>query len=130
MFIRWKRCFLQRSLDTTLKAVLVRSVRVAGRPRQQTMCYLASIREQYQAAPAHRQAFWEVAEERLARVPLDAATRQRLEHQLATTIPRPTVEELQQVVAQQALLAQLAGRMAVSPASSPEWDGHRTREAV
>jgi hypothetical protein len=130
MFVRWKRCVLQRSLDTTLKVFLVRSVRVAGRPRQQTVCYLAAIRAQYQHAPAHRQAFWRRVEERLARLPLDAATRQQLEHQLATTIPRPTVEELQQVVAQQALLEQLASDLASLPASSSGWEGELTREAV
>jgi hypothetical protein len=108
MFVRWKRCALQHSLDTTLKAVLVRSVRVAGRPRQQTVQYLGSIREWYRTAPAHRQAFWELAAERLARVPLDAATRQRVEYQLATAIPRPTGEELQQVAEHRALLEQLA----------------------
>jgi hypothetical protein len=108
MFVRWKRCALQHRLDTTLKAVLVRSVRVAGRPRQQTICYLASIRAQYQHTPAHRQAFWRLAEQRLARLPLDAATRQRVVHQLATAIPRPTGEELQQVDRQRALLEQMA----------------------
>ena len=115
MFVRWKRHTLRRSLDTTLKVFLVRSVRVAGRPRQQTICYLAAIREQYQHAPAHRQAFWDRVDQGLARLSLDAATRQDVETTLASTIPRPTAEELRHVAAQQALLEQLAGRMAVSP---------------
>ena len=115
MFVRWKRYALQRSVDTTLKVFLVRSMRVAGRPRQQTVCYLASIRAQYQAAPAHRQAFWHRVDQRLMRLPLDAATRQQLEHQLATVIPRPTGEELQQVAAQRAWLEQIAAGMIAHP---------------
>lgn len=123
MFVRWKRRTLRRSLDTTLHAVLMRSVRVAGRPRQQTVCYLAAIRAQYQHAPAHRQAFWRQVDERLATLPLDATTRQRVETTLASTIPRPTAAEVQQVVAQQALLEQLVGHLAGPPASRPGGEG-------
>jgi len=114
MFVRWKRRALRRSLDTTLKAVLVRSVWRQGHSCQQTVCYLASIRAQYQHAPAHRQAFWEDVEERLARVPLDTATRQRVVQQLATAVPRPTAAELQQVRAQQTVLQELATQLAPS----------------
>jgi hypothetical protein len=108
MFVRWKCRRLRRDQDTLRYAELVRSVRVHGRPRQQIVQYLGSIRERYRTAPAHRQAFWERVEQRLARLPLDAATRQQLEHHLATAIPRPTGEELQQVARQRALLEQMA----------------------
>jgi hypothetical protein len=86
MFVRWKHRRLRRSRDVTRKAILVRSVWRHGQPRQQIVCYLAAIRAQYQHAPAHRQEFWRRAAERLARLPLDAATRQRVVHQLTTMI--------------------------------------------
>jgi hypothetical protein len=108
MFVRWKCRRLRREQDTLRYAELVRSVRVHGRPRQQVVQYLGSIREWYRTAPAYRQAFWDRVEQRLARLPLDAATRQQLEHQLATAIPRPTGEDLQQVARQRALLEQMA----------------------
>src|SRR5882672_4630391 len=52
MYIRWKRCALRRTADVTLKAFLVHSVRVAGRPRQRILGYLGAIRVRYQQAPA------------------------------------------------------------------------------
>jgi hypothetical protein len=127
MFVRWKCRRLRRDQDTLRYAELVRSVRVHGRPRQQIVQYLGSIREWYCTAPAYRQAFWDLAAERLARVPLDAATRQRVEDQLATAIPRPTGEELQQVAEQRALLEQLATgwtahppRLGLGPGGEPD----------
>jgi hypothetical protein len=115
MFVRWKHRRLRRDQDTLRYAELVRSVRIHGRPRQQIVQYLGSIREWYRTAPAYRQAFWEHVEQRLAHVPLDAATRQQLEHHLATVIPRPTGEELQQVARQRALLEHLATGLTAHP---------------
>jgi hypothetical protein len=114
MFVRWKHRRLRRSPETTLKAVLVRSVWRHGCSHQQTICYLASIRKQYQHAPAHRQAFWCRVDQCLATLPLDAPTRQRVVQQLATAVPRPTEEELQQVMAQQAVLQEMAASLAPS----------------
>jgi hypothetical protein len=114
MFVRWKYRRLRRRRDVTLKAVLVRSVWRHGQPRQHIVCYLAAIHAQHQQAPAHRQAFWKLAAERLARLPLDAATRQRVVQQLAMRIPPPTVEELQQVLAQQVVLQELATQLTPS----------------
>ncbi len=65
MYIRWKRYVLRRTADVTLKAFLVDSVRVAGRPRQRILGYLGAIRERYQQAPAHRQHFWSQVAPRL-----------------------------------------------------------------
>ncbi len=113
MFLRWKYRQLRHSPDRTLRAILVRSVRLEGQPHpcQQIVCYLASIRERYRYAPAHRHMFWLQVEQRLMRLPLDAPTRQRLERQLTAVIPRPTATELHQVSAQAALLAQMAGQI-------------------
>lgn len=107
MFVRWKCRRLRRDQDTLRYAELVRSVRVHGRPRQQIVQYLGSIRERYRTAPAHRQAFWCWVEQRLAHIALDPATRQVLECQLARLVVRPTVEEQQEVIAQQAALRRL-----------------------
>jgi hypothetical protein len=107
MFIRWRRRPLRREADALLYALLVRSVWRQGGSRQQLVGYLASIREQYQQAPAHRQAFWRRVEWRLATSVLDPVVRQRLEHQLATVIPRPTTADLQDVRAQREELQRL-----------------------
>jgi hypothetical protein len=107
MFIRWRRRPLRREADTLRYALLVRSVWHQGGSHQQLVCYLASIREQYQQAPAHRQAFWRRVEWRLATLSLEPMVRQRLEHQLATVIPRPTAADLQDVRAQREELQHL-----------------------
>jgi hypothetical protein len=107
MFIRWKHRRLRRDPDTLRYAELVRSVRVDGRPRQQIVRYLGSIHERYCTAPAHRQAFWHWVECRLRSLALDPAVRQALERQLAQCVPRPTGEEQQEVLAQQAALRRL-----------------------
>jgi hypothetical protein len=112
MFIRWRRRPLRREADTLLYALLVRSVWHHGCPRQQLIGYLASIREQYQHAPAHRQAFWRRVEWRLTTLGLEPAMRQRLAHQLATVIPRPTGGEIQDVLVQQVQLQHLATTLA------------------
>jgi hypothetical protein len=108
MFIRWRRRPLRREADTLLYALLVRSVWHHGCPRQQLVGYLASIREQYQHEPAHRQAFWHRVEWRLATLALEPTIRQRLAHQLATVIPRPTAADLQDILAQREQLQHLA----------------------
>jgi hypothetical protein len=108
MFIRWRRRPLRREADTLLYVLLVRSVWHQGCPRQQLVCYLASIREHYQHEPAHRQAFWHRVEWRLATLALEPTIRQRLANQLATVIPRPTGGEIQDVLAQRAQLQHLA----------------------
>ena len=111
MFIRWRRRPLRREADTLRYALLVRSVWHQGRSHQQLVCYLASIREHYQHEPAHRQAFWRRVEWRLATLAMEPAMRQRLEHQLATVIPRPTGGEIQDVMVQQAQLQHLAATL-------------------
>ena len=95
MYIRWKRCALRRTADVTLKAFLVHSVRVAGRPRQRILGYLGAIRERYQQAPAHRQRFWSQVAPRLSALQVDPRTQAALEAQrtalshLAATLGRP-----------------------------------------
>ena len=95
MYIRWKRYVLRRTADVTLKAFLVDSVRVAGRPRQRILGYLGAIRERYQQAPAHRQRFWHQVAQRLPALGVDPCTQAALEAQrtalahLAATLGDP-----------------------------------------
>jgi hypothetical protein len=88
--------------------MLVRSVWYHGAARQQVVGYLASIRERYCTAPAHRAWFWERVDARLDTLGLDVPTRQAVEARLTQVVLRPTAAELQAVAAQRATLAQWA----------------------
>src|SRR5438445_1807740 len=111
MYIRWKRCVLRRTADVTLKAFLVDSVRVAGRPRQRILGYLGAIRERYQQAPAHRQRFWHQVTQRLPALGVDPCTQAALEACLARVDPRLTPADLAILEAQRTALAHLAATL-------------------
>ncbi len=119
MYVRWKRRPVYGGRDVSLQAVLVRSSWQPGQrqARQHLVGYLGSIRERYQAAPAHRLLFWQQAEQHLSALPLDPATRQRLEARLAARVPRLTSTEQQEVLRQQAWVVQLAALL--RPRASP-----------
>jgi hypothetical protein len=111
MYIRWKRYVLRRTADVTLKAFLVDSVRVAGRPRQRILGYLGAIRERYQQAPAHRLRFWSQVAPRLTALQVDPGTRTVLEARLARVVPRLTPADLATLDAQRTALAHLAATL-------------------
>ena len=111
MYIRWKRCALRRTADVKLKAFLVHSVRVEGRPRQRILGYLGAIRVRYQQAPAHRQRFWHQVEQRLPALRVDPGTRTVLEASLARVVPRLTPADLATLEAQRTALAHLAATL-------------------
>jgi hypothetical protein len=111
MYIRWKRCALRRTADVTLKAFLVDSVRVEGRPRQRILGYLGAIRVRYQQAPAHRQRFWHQVEQRLPTLRVDPGTHAALEASLARVVPRLTPADLATLEAQRTALAHLAATL-------------------
>ena len=111
MYIRWKRSALRRSADVTLKAFLVHSVRVEGRPQQRILGYLGAIREHYQQAPAHRQRFWHQVAQRLPALGVDPPTQATLEACLARVVPRLTPTDLAALEAQRTALAQLAATL-------------------
>jgi hypothetical protein len=111
MYIRWKRYPLRRTADVTLKAFLVHSVRVAGRPRQRILGYLGTIRLRYQHAPAHRQRFWQQVARRLTALQVDPDTRAALEAGLARVVPRLTPADLATLEAQRAALEHLAATL-------------------
>jgi hypothetical protein len=127
LHVRWKRRRLRRSGEMAWDAVLVHSVRIAGRPRQQLVGYLASIRAQYHTAPVHRAWFWTRAEAHLEALGLDAGTRQAVEAQLQQVIPRPTDAELQHLASQRAVFARaeaLAAEDCCSAHDPDRWPDH------
>ena len=88
-------------------AELVECVWVAGRPRQRVVGYLASLRDPYRDAPAHRQRFWQQVDQRLQALGLAPATQQQVAAQLAQQVARPTPDELAALDAQRAAFFQL-----------------------
>jgi len=111
MYIRWKRYPLRRTVDVKLKAFLVHSVRVEGRPRQRILGYLGVIRVRYQHTPAHRQRFWQQVEQRLSALQIDPETRAALEACLARVVPRLTPGDLATLEAQRTALYHLAATL-------------------
>ena len=101
MFVRWKRRQLRRSRvpEYVRYAVLVRSNRVDGKPRQQVIRHLAHIREKYLTATAHREWFWERVDWHLGDLGLDEKARQSIERTLLPVVPRPTAAELDRLQA-------------------------------
>jgi hypothetical protein len=76
-----------------LVAVLVRSERRNGRPRQKTLAYLGSIAEDHLADYWPRRWFWESADRGLGALGLDDDDRQKVEAALQARVRRPTAEE-------------------------------------
>jgi len=105
MFVRFKR--RERvSVRTTpwkarrrtgrfvLTAVLVRSERRDGKPRQKVVAYLASIAEEDFAKVLPRQHFWARVDTRLGALNLEPGQRQKVEAALLAVVARPTPEEI------------------------------------
>jgi hypothetical protein len=100
MFVRWKR--RERRRDKHLcpfvrYAVLVKSERVDGKPRQRIVRYLAHIGESYLDATAHQQYFWDRVNPQLDDLDVDSTTRQSLEAALLAVVGRPTQAQLDQL---------------------------------
>jgi hypothetical protein len=101
MFLRWKRRKLRPRYDRGVLqaehswyAVLVRSERVDGKPRQRVVRYLGHILEKHLGATAHREGFWKRMDWHLDDLNLDPATRGQVETKLGALVKRPTSEEL------------------------------------
>jgi hypothetical protein len=94
VYVRWKASAPPRR---SLRAVLVKSARVNGQPRQQIISYLGSIREADLKRTWPHIPFWEQATARLdALVGAGTITRadaDTAENQLARRVPRLTAEE-------------------------------------
>lgn len=103
MFVRWKRRErVKRRRGKTLatgrfllSAVLVRSERRGGRPRQAIVAYLGSLNEDWLNSSVARDRFWQLAAERLDRIPLTPAERQEVERQVRQRVPPPDHKEIE-----------------------------------
>jgi hypothetical protein len=102
MFVRWKRNKLVsrrrgRVAPTGgvfLAAVLVRSDRVAGKPRQKVVAYLAGIQVRHVRFVLRRHRFWQAVDRRLESAGLTAGQRAKAEAAVAAEVPRPTPKEV------------------------------------
>ena len=102
MYVRWRRYRGKPKYVNSAwlpgishRAYLVRSARVEGRPRQQLVRYLGSIRDFLivHPFPDYRARFWRDVRHNLDEVELDAATRARCEAAIAAVVPPVTPEE-------------------------------------
>src|SRR5262245_31779952 len=105
MFVRWKTRtprrswyadFPHRNPGPSYSAVLVRSERVDGKPRQKVVLYLGHIKEKYRHSPARRFYFWERADRLLDSLNLTPAERQKIEEQLSAVVRRAIRDEVAQ----------------------------------
>jgi hypothetical protein len=120
MYVRWKRHLMSaRTADYSwrklherppysISAVLVRSKRVDGKPRQEFVCHLATISEDHISMSIHRHYFWQKATSQLDALELDQAQRGKLERKLLEVVPRPDEAE---VAATRAGLEAIANRL-------------------
>jgi hypothetical protein len=95
-FARWKRRAykpIRGPAKVSLRAVLVRSERRGGKPRQKVVAHLGSIDERDIPAAHPRERFWRDVDSKLADLPPQA--RAKAEATLQAVVPRPTREELQ-----------------------------------
>jgi hypothetical protein len=107
MFVRWKqrprwssthRLGRQKTSKVLLVAVLVRSERWDGRPRQRTVAYLGAIERDRTEDPGRRYHFWKAVSARLNSLNLDAPQREKIETALRARVGQPTDEEVQHLV--------------------------------
>jgi hypothetical protein len=96
MFVRWKTRPRAGFDGPLLSAVLVRSERINGKPRQKIVACLASIRETIIDNPYRRYYFWRKVDKRLESLGLEKAEHERIVAALASRVPRPTEAELRQ----------------------------------
>ena len=100
MFVRWKSRARKRhhryghpETPRLLTAVLVESHRVDGKPRQRTVAYLGSIRDDLLDEADVRWLFWRAMAARLDALGLPSAERARAEAAILDVVPRPTEGE-------------------------------------
>lgn len=99
MYVKWqvkKRSSAWHSRGDLLTATLVECRRVEGKPRQQVVAYLGSVRLDYAGQhKIHHVYFWDAVSERLDRLGdrLDIKTRQKIEAKLAQRVAKPSARE-------------------------------------
>jgi hypothetical protein len=104
MFVRWKQRSIWRNRPglgrqntgrVLLVAVLVKSERRGGRPRQRTVAYLGAIERDRTEDPGRRYHFWKAVSARLNSLNVDAPQREKIETALRARVRQPTAEEAQ-----------------------------------
>jgi hypothetical protein len=102
MFVRWQsRVRAERNDwairevgDITWNAILVESVRVTGKPRQNHVAYLGSFSTRQAKSSAQRVYTWEHMLERLDRMNITPKDRKKIKAAIASKLgPRPTKRE-------------------------------------
>ncbi len=100
MYVRWKKRLRKRASQGEpsylLSAALTESHRVNGKPRQRTIAYLGSIRNECIDLPfcLPRRDFWQRVTTRLDALDLSASERATIEDVLGRVVPRPSEEEI------------------------------------
>jgi hypothetical protein len=105
MYLRWKRRKLvsrkrgrvRPTGEVFLAAVVARSERWAGKPRQKVVAYLAGIQEGKVKYVLHRHRFWQTVDERLAGIGLDPERLAAITAAIHTVVPRPPPDEVAKV---------------------------------
>lgn len=104
MFVRWKKQQLKRpeangdAAGVVRYAVLVRSLRVKGKPRQKVVRYLGSIRESRINRAGYRIAFWMNVERNLKKLKLGDHIYQKILNTLSNVVPLPTKDEVSRLL--------------------------------
>jgi hypothetical protein len=113
MYVRWKR--REKSAGkyswngpgrVALSAVLVKSERVNGRPRQKFIAYLGIIEEGRKTLYFHQREFWQSVDRHLAELQLSSELRDKIERDLIAVVERPTQEGLEKVLSELKTLEQ------------------------
>jgi hypothetical protein len=89
MFVRFKRVKLASKLgrvpEYSLHAVLVENYRRDGKPRQQIIAYLGSIRENHMSDPQRRNHFYSLLQMKLRKLNLNPRVLSKVQMNLINT---------------------------------------------
>lgn len=99
MYIRWNRRKRKKTgwrarAGDYMTAVLVKSVRVDGNPRQKVIKTLGSIGENDLNKVFRRRSFWETSERNLSKLTLSDEMLDKIISSLKKVVPKPTDEEV------------------------------------
>src|SRR5262245_42285045 len=113
MYLRWQSRYRDRSKffghrlgrrvdegDVHRAAIIVESVRIAGKPTQRHVAYLGGITDSAIAIIHQRCWFWDEVKKRLDHLGnrMSPQDRERIEAAVATKVPRPTKAQYDQCV--------------------------------
>lgn len=104
MYVQWQSRKLNKNTrwrkrgDVHWRAILIKNVRVDGKPTQRRIAYLGGITERNIAheKPAHRIYFWNGVKQKLAVLNFSAKERTTIMQMIAKRVPRVTSRQYQQ----------------------------------